>query len=140
MEITFSWKFISIRKSKISNFESTFHHMQYNNMHKKWNIQKEIPWPRDIFHNFLIVNQSQLSSTWHQCLTSKLAKRSSCISATIQQHSSSTSGPKNEPQQAKRIGPICNPVTTYLLRSFASNNHISLVSTPNRKPFMVLDS
>ena len=114
--------------------------MQYNNMHQKGNIQKEIPWPRDIFHNFPVVNQSQLSSPWHQHLASKLAKRSSCIANTIQKLSSPKSGPKDEPKQTKSIGPVCNPVTTYPLRSSASKIHISLVPTPNHEPFTVLDS
>ena len=46
---------------------------------------------------------------------------------------------KDERKQVKSIGPVCDPVTTYPLRSFASNGHISLVSTPNREPFLALD-
>ena len=48
--------------------------------------------------------------------------------------------PKNEPKQAKRIGLVCNLVTAYSLHSFSSNDHISLVSTLNRKLFVALDS
>ena len=48
--------------------------------------------------------------------------------------------PKIQPKQPKRIGPICNPVATYLLRNHASIDHISLVSTLNCYQFEALDS
>ena len=47
---------------------------------------------------------------------------------------------KKKLKQAKRIGPVCNPVTAYPLCSFASNNHISLILTLNRERFVALDS